>query len=78
MFNYIITKSIRKHLSGQWRDGDSRTLPLQNVAKVFEVRVAPSHGAMLELEGGDVGAADDLVVGVHAAGSAMSLWVLDL
>lgn len=33
---------------------------------------------MSELEGGDVGAADDLVVGVHAAAHAVGSGVLDL
>ena len=33
---------------------------------------------MFELEGGDVGAADDFVVGIHGAGGAVGLGVFDL
>lgn len=33
---------------------------------------------MLELEGGDVGTADDLVVGVHGTRCAVGLGVFDL
>lgn len=33
---------------------------------------------MLEFEGGDVGATDDLVGGVHVAGCAVGLGVADL
>jgi len=33
---------------------------------------------MVELEGGDVGSADDLVVGVHVAAHAVRAWVLYL
>ncbi len=33
---------------------------------------------MLELEGGDVGAADDFVVRVHGPGCAVGLGVFDL
>jgi hypothetical protein len=33
---------------------------------------------VVELEGGDVGSADDLVVGVHVAAHAVRTWVLHL
>ena len=78
MLDHIIAEPIREDLPRQRRDGHPRALPLQDVAEVFEVGVAPAHGAVLQLEGGDVGAADDLVVRVHAAGRAVGLGVLDL
>lgn len=78
MLNHIITKPIRKHLPRQRRDRDTRALALQDIAEVFEVGVAAADGAVFELEGGDVGAADDFVVGVHAARGAVGLRILDL
>ena len=66
MLNYIVTEPVRENLARQRRYRDPRGLSLQDVTEVFEVGVASAHGRVLELEGGDVGAADDLVVGVHA------------
>ena len=67
MFNYVVAEPVREHFAGQRRNGNPRTLSFQYVAKVFEIRVSPPYGAVLELESGDVGAAYYLVVGVHAA-----------
>lgn len=78
MLNHIIAKPVRKHLPRQRRYGHARGFALEDVAEVFKVRVAPAHGRVLELEGGDVGAADDFVVGVHGAGCAVGLRVFDL
>lgn len=78
MLNHIITKAVRKYFPRQGRNRDPRALPLQNVAEVFEVRVAAAHAAVQQFEGGDVGSADDFVVGVHVARGAVSLWVFDL
>ena len=78
MLNNIVTKSIRKHLPRQRRNRNSSALPLENIAKVLKVRVTSAHNAMVELEGGDVGSADDLVVGVHVAAHAVRTWVLHL
>ena len=66
MLNYVVAEPVREHLAWQRRDGDPRALSFQYVAKVFKVRVSPPYGAVLELEGGDVGAAYYLIVGVHA------------
>lgn len=74
----IVAEPIGEHLPGQRRDGDARTLALQDVAKVLKVRVAAAHDGMLQLEGWDVGFANDLVGGVHAAGCAVRLWVENL
>ncbi len=71
MLNHIITKSIREHFARQWWDRNAGALSLQNITEVLEVRVASAHNAMVELEGGNVGSAHDLVVGVHVAANAM-------
>lgn len=78
VLNHVVAEPVREHLSGQRGDGDACALPLQDVAEVLEVGVAPAHDGMLELEGGDVGAADDLVRGVHVARGAVGLGVADL
>ena len=78
MLNDIVAEPVRKHLPGQGRDRHARALPLQYVAEVFEIGVAAPHAAVLQLEGGDVGPADDFVVGVHAARGAVRLGVFDL
>ena len=78
MFDNIITEPIRKHLPWKWRDRDARRLSLEHVAEVFEIGVATAHDGVLQLEGGDVGSAYDLVVCVHAAPNAVSLGVFDL
>ena len=78
MLNHVIAEPVCEHLAGQRRDGDARRLALEDVAKVLKVAVAPPHGAAFELEGGDVGAAEDLVGRVHAAADAVRLWVTNL
>lgn len=78
MLDHIITKAVCKDLAGQRWDRNSRRLALQDVAEVLEVRIASAHAAVAEFEGGDVGAANDLVVCVHVAAHAMSAGVLDL
>ena len=78
VLNHIVAEPVRKHLARQGRDRDPCALPLEDVAEVFEVAVASADGAVLELEGGDVGSADDFVVRVHAARSAVGLGVFDL
>jgi len=78
VLNHIITESIRKHLSRQRWNRDSRRLSLQDVAEVLKVRVAPPHTAVSELEGGDIRTTYDLVVGVHTAAHSVRAWVLHL
>lgn len=78
MLNHIVAKAVREHLAWQRWDRDPRALALQDVAEVFEVRVAAAHAAMAQLEGGDVGATYDLVVCVHAPTYAVRARVLDL
>lgn len=67
MLDNVIAKAVRKDLARQRRDGDARALALQDVAEILEVRVAAPHAAVLDLEGGDVRSAHDLVVCVHGA-----------
>ncbi len=79
MLNHIVAEAVGKHLPRQRRDGDARTLPLEDVAEVLKVGVAAAHDGGAELEGGDVGAGVDLVGGVHGArGGAVGLGVFDL
>jgi len=78
MLNNIITKPIRKHLSRQRRNRNTGALPLENITEVLKVRVTSAHNAVVELEGGDVGSAYDLVVGVHVAAHAVRAWVFYL
>lgn len=74
----IVAEAIRKDLSRQRGDGHAGALALENVAKVLKVGVATADAALAELEGGDVGAAEDLVVGVHAAADAVRPGVANL
>lgn len=74
----IVAETVRKHLPRQRRDGDARALALEDVAEVLKVRVAAAHSALPQLEGRDVGPADDLVVGVHVAADAVCARVADL
>lgn len=67
VLDHIIAKPVCEDLPRQRRDGHARALALQDIAEVLKVRVAASHDRVLELEGGDVGAADYLVGGVHVA-----------
>ena len=78
MFDHIVAEAVREDFARQRRDRDPRAFPFQYVAEVLEVRVAAPDGAVLELEGGDVGAAYYFVVRVHVPGSAMGLRVFDL
>lgn len=55
--NDLIRKAVRKHLPRQRRDIDARSLPLEDVTEVLEVRVATSDGRVAEPEGWDVGLA---------------------
>ena len=63
----VVAETICEHFPGERRNVHARALALEDIAEVLEVGVAAAHGAVLELEGGDVGPAHDLVVGVHVA-----------
>ncbi len=78
MLNHIVTKSIGKHLAWQRRNRNPRALPLQDIAEVLEIRIASADGRLAQLEGRNVGSANDLVVGVHVPTHAVGSWVLDL
>lgn len=67
----VVGEAVGEDLAGQGGDGDAGALALEDVAEVLEVAVAAAHAALAQLEGGDVGAADDLVVGVHVARGAV-------
>lgn len=76
--NDVVAEAVREYLAGQGRDGDTGALALEDVAEVLKVGVAAAHARGAELERGDVGAADNLVVGVHAAAHAVGSGVADL
>jgi len=50
-----VVKLVEVHFAWQWRDRDASALALEDIAEVLEVAVAAAHGAVAELEGGDVG-----------------------
>jgi len=77
MLNHVVAEPVREYLARQRGDSDARGFALEDVAEVFEVAVAAADDAVLKLEGGDIGAALDLVGCVHVAGCAMGLGVLD-
>lgn len=78
MLDHVVAEAVGEHLARERGDGDARALSLQDIAEVLKVRVAAAHDGVFELEGGDVGAADDLVRGVHVAGCAVGLGVAHL
>jgi hypothetical protein len=74
----VVAEAVGEDLTGQGRDGDAGGLALEDVAEVLEVGVAAADGALAQLEGRDVGAADNLVVGVHGAAHAVSSRIANL
>ncbi len=74
----VVGEAVGEDLAGEGRDGDARALALEDVPEVLEVAVPPAHAALAQLEGGDVGPADDLVVGVHVPRRAVRARVADL
>lgn len=78
VLNDIVTEPVGENLARQWGDSHARALALQNIAEILEIGVAAAHDRVLQLEGGDVGSADDLVGGVHVAGCAVRLRVAHL
>lgn len=78
VLDHVVAEAVREHLPRQRGDCDARAFPLEDVAEVFEVRVAAADGGVFQLEGGDVGSAHDLVGGVHVAGCTVRLRVFYL
>ena len=78
VLNHVVRESVGKDLARQRWNGDARRLALENVAKVFKVGVAAADGGRLQLKGGDVGAGEDFIVGVHVSAEAVGLGVSDL
>lgn len=78
VLNDIVTESVGKNLARQRGDSHACALALQNITEVLEIGVAAAHDGVLQLEGGYVGSADNLVGGVHVAGCAMGLRVAHL
>ena len=62
---HVIAESVCKDLAGQRRNCHPGTFSLQDVTKIFEVRIATTDSAVFELEGRDVGSADNLIISVH-------------
>lgn len=71
VLNDIVAEAVGEDLAGQRRDRHAGTFALEDVAEIFKVGVTPADAALAELEGGDVCAAEDLVVGVHGASHAV-------
>lgn len=78
VLNDVVAESVGEHLARQRRDGNARALALQDIAEVLKVRVSASHDRVLQLEGGNIGAAHDLVRGVHVSRRTVRLRVAHL
>jgi len=78
VLNDVVTEPVREHLTRQRGNSNSRALALEDIAEILKVGVAATHDRVLQLEGRDVGSADDFVRGVHVPGCAMGLGVADL
>lgn len=78
VLNHIITEPIGEYLPWKRWYCDSGAFAFQDVSEVFEVGVSPAHDGMLQLEGGDVCAADDFIGSEHVTGSSVGLRVADL
>ena len=78
VLNHIVREAVRKDLAGQRRDRDARRLALEYIAEGFELAVAAAHRRALQLKGGDVGAHNNLVGGVHAPADAVGHGIADL
>lgn len=74
----LVTEPVGKHFAGKWRDSHSGALAFQNIAEVFKIRIPSPHRRLAQLEGWNIGAADDFVVGVHVPTDTMCLWVAHL
>lgn len=78
MFDHIITEAICEDLAGQRWDRDTSRLSLKNIAKIFEVGISSANTAVTKLEGGDICAADNLIVCVHVTTHSMGAGILNL
>lgn len=74
----VVAEAVGKHLTRQRGDGHTGRLALEDVAKVLKVGIAATDGRRAQLEGGDIGSADYLVIGVHRTAHAMGARVSDL
>ena len=71
MLNHIIAKPVREDLSWQRGNRDSCRLALENVAEVLKVGITSANRGVAQLEGGNIGPAENLVVCVHVAAHAV-------
>jgi len=67
VLNHIIAEPVGEHFPWERRDCDARALALEDIPKVFKVRVAATNDRMLQFESGDVRPADDFVRRVHVS-----------
>lgn len=61
MLDHVVAEPVREYLARQRGYRDACGFALEDVAEVFEVAVTAADDAVLELEGGDIGTALDLV-----------------
>lgn len=78
VLNHVIAESVGKDLARQRGYRNARTLALQNITEVLEIRVPATHDRVFQFEGGDIGSAHDLVRRVHVSRGAMGLGIADL
>lgn len=77
VLNDVVAESVREHLPRQWRDRDARALSLQYIAEILEVGVPAAHNRVFQLEGRDIGSANDLVGSVHVSRCTVRLRIAD-
>lgn len=65
MFDDVVAESVCEDLARQRGDRDARALAFKDIAEVLEVGVAAAYDGVFQFEGGDIGAADDFIGGVH-------------
>lgn len=78
ILNDVVVEAIGKDLARQRRNCDTGAFPFEDIAEILEIRVPSPYGTLAQLEGGDVGTAEDLVVGIHVPAHTVRLWISDL
>jgi len=74
----LIREAVCEDFARERRDVDPRGLVLEDISEGFKIGVAPAYKRMAQLEGGNVGLAYDLVVGVHLSSKSMGLRISNL
>lgn len=65
MLDHVVAEAIGEDLAWQWGNSNACALAFEDIAEVLKVGVAAAHDGMFQLEGRDVGTADNFVRGIH-------------